>query len=269
MSDIVPFSYGDLEVRTIAVDGEPWFVATDIAKILGYSAAKDLTRSLDADEKGGHRLPTPGGNQTVSVISEPGLYRAIIQRQAGYVNNPEARESIRRFQRWVTHEVLPAIRKTGSYSVAPQFEIPSSYADALRLAADQAERAEIAEAKVAELEPAAAAWAGLCDSEGFIELMPAARSLSTDPMIGDRMGGQKIFGYLKEIKWMGQGNFPYQAQINNGRMGQQITRWMKPNGEVVIKCKPLLTVKGLGDLHKRLVADAPPSQLKLIEGGAA
>jgi len=267
MNAITPFNFDGHQVRTLTIDGEPWFVATDIAKILGYREAYDLTRSLDPDEKGPQTVRTPGGPQTGNCITEPGLYRAIIQRQAGYVDNPEARESIRRFQRWVIHEVLPEIRKTGSYG---QIDVSAVSRKQLALMVlESEERIEQLEARNAELEPAAAAWAGLCDPEGFIELMSAARSLSTDPLIGDRMGGQKIFGYLKEIKWMGQGNFPYQAQINNGRMGQRIKRWMKPNGQVDITCQPLLTMKGLGDLHKRLIAEAPPSQLKLIEGGAA
>ena len=258
MSAITPFQFEGIQIRALTIHDEPWFVAGDVASALGYSATEAMTRSMDPDEKGLQDLHTPGGVQRLSVISEPGLYEAILRSRI-----PEAQ----RFKRWVKHEVLPEIRKTGSYG---QIDVSAVSRKQLALMVlESEERIEQLEARNAELEPAAAAWAGLCDPEGFIELMPAARSLSTDPLIGDRMGGQKIFGYLKEIKWMGQGNFPYQAQINNGRMGQRIKRWMKPNGQVDITCQPLLTMKGLGDLHKRLIAEAPPSQLKLIEGGAA
>ena len=100
------FTYADTPVRVLDVDGEPWFVAADIAKILGYATAKDMTRRLDDEDKGGRSVPTLGGDQTMTTISEPGLYVAVLGSQV-----PGARD----FKRWVTHEVLPTIRKTGTY----------------------------------------------------------------------------------------------------------------------------------------------------------
>ncbi len=78
MSAVVPFQFEARPVRVIDRDGESWFVAGDVAGILGYSVAKDLTRTLEEDEKDGHRVPTPGGEQEASIISEAGLYRAIL-----------------------------------------------------------------------------------------------------------------------------------------------------------------------------------------------
>ncbi len=68
------FTYADQQVRTVLIDGEPWFVAADVARILGYSATEAMTRSMDDDEKGLQVLHTPGGDQRVTVVSEPGLY---------------------------------------------------------------------------------------------------------------------------------------------------------------------------------------------------
>lgn len=104
-------------MRVVVVDGEPWFVAADVARELGYRMASDLTRTLDPDERGTHQTRTPSGDQSISVISEGGLFRALVQRQTGRITDDEMREKVKTFQRIVTHEILPAIRKTGSYSV--------------------------------------------------------------------------------------------------------------------------------------------------------
>lgn len=115
------FRFDGADVRTVVIDGEPWFVAADVARVLGYRMASDFTRRLDEDEKGTHSARTPGGMQDVTIVSESGLYVAVIGSQV-----PAARA----FKRWITHDVIPALRRTGTYSTAPA--LPQSYADALR-----------------------------------------------------------------------------------------------------------------------------------------
>lgn len=102
------FAYTDSMVRTVEVGGEPWFVAKDVAEILGYRSAPDMTRSLDEDEIGTTQIvrSTSGGNPNMTIISESGLYHAIFQSR---------KEEAKAFRRWVTGEVLPAIRRTGGY----------------------------------------------------------------------------------------------------------------------------------------------------------
>lgn len=68
-----------VEVRSIILDGEPWWVATDATKILGYRSANDATRLLDEDEKGAHSVRTLGGEQVVTIVNEPGLYSLILR----------------------------------------------------------------------------------------------------------------------------------------------------------------------------------------------
>lgn len=101
----------DFEGNTVRVvtdeSGEPWFVASDLAKILGYRDAANMTRRLDSDEKGTHSVSTPSGVQQMTVITEAGLYVAILGSKV---------DGAQRFKRWVTHDVLPAIRKTGMYA---------------------------------------------------------------------------------------------------------------------------------------------------------
>ncbi|MCJ2033048.1 Bro-N domain-containing protein [Methylobacterium sp. J-068] len=115
MGDLTPYQFEGQNLRIVQREGEPWFVATDAARMLGHRDAADLNRSMDADEKGTQRVRTPGGEQEMSVISEAGLYRAIVQRRATDAIPAETRARIARFQRWVFHDVLPAIRKTGRY----------------------------------------------------------------------------------------------------------------------------------------------------------
>ena len=100
------FDFHDKTVRIIMRDGEPWWVAKDVCEILGLADTHTALRTLDDDERGRQNLPTHGGEQEMSVISESGLYTLIIRS-----NKPEAKQ----FKRWITHEVIPSIRKTGSY----------------------------------------------------------------------------------------------------------------------------------------------------------
>lgn len=106
---VIPFSFETSEVRAISDEqGESWFVAADVAAVLGYRNAPDMTRMLDDDEKGTQIVRTLGGDQELTIISESGLYACILKSR-----RPEAKA----FRKWVTGEVLPALRKTGRYAV--------------------------------------------------------------------------------------------------------------------------------------------------------
>lgn len=94
------------QLRIIPIDGDPWFVAADLAVILEYRDANKVTRIVEADEKGSHNVGTLGGQQSLSILSEPGLYRVLSVSRSNRAKP---------FQRWLFHEVLPAIRKTGKY----------------------------------------------------------------------------------------------------------------------------------------------------------
>ena len=93
-------------IRTVMVDGEPWFVAKDVCEALDITNSRDAVARLDDDEKGVVSTDTLGGTQELSAINEPGLYTLILGSR-----KPEAKA----FRRWITHEVLPALRRTGRY----------------------------------------------------------------------------------------------------------------------------------------------------------
>lgn len=221
MSALDVFTYSDQQVRTVLVDGEPWFVAADVARVLGYSATEAMTRSMDDDEKGMQILHTPGGEQRMTAISEPGLYDAILRsRVAG------ARE----FKRWVKHEVLPQIRRTGQYGS----QLPASFAEALELAAAQAREIEAREAELEIARPKVEAYDALMDSDGYYSMAAVARAVG--------LGRTTLFRRLRDLGILQAGsNLPYRQydhhfkvttsyyENNTGRHATYTTR-VRPTG---------------------------------------
>lgn len=100
------FNFNGLPLRALLVDGEPWFIRADACTALGINNPAQAVANFDAEDKGVITTDTPGGRQQVATISEAGLYQLIFQSR---------KAEAKAFKRWVTHDVLPAIRKTGSY----------------------------------------------------------------------------------------------------------------------------------------------------------
>lgn len=107
-NSVQSFNFNQNQIQVINKNGEAWFIASEVAAMLGYRDSYNMTRILDNDEKGTHNVSTLGGNQDVSVINESGFYHAAFKSR-----KPE----VKPFRKWVTSEVLPAIRKTGGYQV--------------------------------------------------------------------------------------------------------------------------------------------------------
>lgn len=105
-SQVIPFRFEAREVRTLLIDDQPWFVAADVAAALNYRMAADMTRNLDDDERGTQIVRTPSGHQEMTIINESGLYSAILRSR---------KAEAKRFKKWITAEVLPAIRRHGRY----------------------------------------------------------------------------------------------------------------------------------------------------------
>ena len=103
------YVFQETTVRTLLIENEPWFIGIDVATALGYSNPRDaLLKHVDDEDKGVAKCDTPGGLQDMTIINEPGVYSLTFSSQL---------ESAKRFKRWVTHEVLPYIRKQGFYSM--------------------------------------------------------------------------------------------------------------------------------------------------------
>ncbi|HDG9478498.1 TPA: ORF6C domain-containing protein [Staphylococcus aureus] len=111
MQELQTFNFEELPVRTLEVDDEPYFIGKDVADILGYTnSRKTLSDHVDEEDKLTSRIVTSGQNRNVTIINESGLYSLIFSSKL---------ENAKRFKRWVTSEVLPSLRRTGTYQTKP------------------------------------------------------------------------------------------------------------------------------------------------------
>lgn len=178
MSQLTPFVFESNQLRVINDEhGEPWFVASDVAKVLDYSEASAMTRHLDEDERRSVKLTDRGQDQNFIAISESGLYSAILKSR-----KPEAKK----FKKWVTSEVLPSIRKTGSYTDPSASFDPSTLTrmDILQMAIESEQGRLKAEATCLALETEIKAQApkleyanSLIQSSGTLKINDVAKSL--------------------------------------------------------------------------------------------
>lgn len=241
-TDLSVFRREGVDLRVLSIDGEPWFVAADIASALGYRMASDMTRRLDAEDKGTQSVRTLGGEQVMAVVSEPGLYVAVLGSQV-----PGARD----FQRWVTHEVLPSIRKTGHYEVAVESD-DEIVARALQITS---RRVEQLTAELAVAAPRAEAWDAIASAEGDYSVGDAAKILAR---AGIPTGPQRLFAQLQIIKWTYRGLDgawrAYAERVEKGYLAQKLQFHYHPgSGERVIDPPQVrVTVKGLERLRQRL-----------------
>ena len=131
-------------IRTAAINGEPFFVGKDVAEVLGYVNPQKAVRThVDEDDKGVNEMDTPGGKQEIVFINESGLYSLILSSKM-----PKARQ----FKRWVTADVLPAIRKHGVYAVDEMLNDPDALITALQAYKNEREQRMALESVVANME---------------------------------------------------------------------------------------------------------------------
>lgn len=210
MTTLQLFNYGTQEVRTVLIDGEPIFAAMDVAAVVGISKYRDAIAQLDDDERVSMAVDTLGGKQSISGVTESGVYSLMLISRSS---------KVKAFKRWLTHEVLPAIRKTGTYSVVPA--LPQTYSEALRELAANVEAKELAEARANELEVPAAAWGVMVAAHGDYAVDEAAKILSRDADI--EIGRNRLFDFMATLGWTyrhGSRNswHAYQSQVDNGRI---------------------------------------------------
>lgn len=258
-TEIQPFEFENNQVRALADGDEIMFVATDIAKILGYRDAASLTRTLDPDEKGTHEVRTPrSGMQNMTVITESGLYRAILNRELGYLDGKQ-KEFAKRFQRWVTHEVLPSIRKHGIY--ATETTIDQILADpdfGIKLLTDlKNERAKRIEAEnyVKELEPKAKALDDFTNVPDTLLVRDAAKLLSN---AGTPIGEKQLREWLSSHDWIYRHAGTWSAASERVKAGhlamvESRTHGRHKDGSIFAFAPTVkITRKGLSLLHTRL-----------------
>lgn len=227
--------------------GEPWFVAKDVCNALDLGRQQDSTRYLDSDEKGECLVDTASGKQRMVTVNEPGLYSLIMRSR-----KPEAKA----FQRWVTHEVLPAIRKDGGYMVARDETPEETMARALLIAQSTIERQT---AQIAELKPKALFADAVAASDGTCLIGELAKMLRQN---GVDLGQNRLFEVLREQGFLGKSgsnrNVPTQRAMEMGLFRIKETAITHSDGHVTISRTPKVTGKGQVYFLKRfgVMADA-------------
>lgn len=258
-TEIQPFEFENNQVRAMVDGDEVMFVASDIAKILGYRDAANLTRTLDNDEKGTYGVSTPrGGMQNMTLITESGLYRAVLNRELGYLDG-EHKEFVKRFQRWVTHEVLPSIRKHGIYATETTIDQILSDPDfGIRLLTDlKNERAKRIEAEnhVKELEPKAKALDDFTNVPDTLLIRDAAKLLSN---AGTPIGEKGLREWLSSHDWIYRHAGTWSAASERVKAGhlamvESRSHGRNKDGSIFAFAPTVkITRKGLALLHKRL-----------------
>ena len=197
------------EVRVLADErGEPWFVAKDVCEILGISKYRDAIAKLDEDERCPVKVDTIKGKQEMTAINESGLYSLILRS-----NKPQAKK----FKKWVTGEVLPAIRKHGLYAKPDTLErIISNPEFGIKLLQElkkEREEKEKYKQEVIELKPKAFFAEVVNNSEDLILVREFAKLISTDKF---KIGEKRLYQWLREQGYLMKNNQPYQKYVDMG-----------------------------------------------------
>lgn len=260
MSDLTPFDFDGQAVRVVTREGEPWFVLNDLVRILDVRNGRDVAARLDDSQKGVDQIDTLGGRQQMTIVSESGMYEVVIRS-----DKPDAV----RFRRWITSDVLPAIRKSGSYG-APQLTGPALMAAALIEA--QATLAATTE-QVAALTPRAEAFDAFLSTAGDLSVNEAAKILSRDH--GILTGEKRLRDWMQGNGWIyrNEANEPraYQRRVDQGALAER-ARWHHhpETGERVMDTPQVrVTAKGVEALAKALTKVVDQGELDVTGGDAA
>lgn len=239
MNKLELFNFRTQQVRTVLIENDPWFVGKDIATILGYAKTADAVRKhIDKEDKGVFILETPGGKQPVTIINESGLYSLILSSKM-----PDAKV----FKRWVTSEVLPAIRKHGAYMTDEKaFDVvhnKTGLADLLQQAADQLKQKDI---EIAEMKPKALFADSVATSHTTILIGELAKILRGN---GIDIGANRLFAWMREHGYLinrkgSDWNMPTQKSMDLGLFKIKETTINHSNGSTSISKTPKVTGKG-------------------------
>ena len=256
MSELQIFNFEDNEVRTQIIDDEPWFVGKDVSDVLGYSETNAMTRRLNDDDFMSVKLS--GMNMKSILINESGLYAAVMGSKL---------DSAKKFQRWVTKDVLPSIRKHGGYLTPEKIEEALLNPDTLiQLATtlkEERSKRLIAEQKVTTMAPKALFADAVAASHTSILVGDLAKLLSQN---GIKIGGNRLFVWLREngflIKRKGTDyNMPTQRSAEMKLFEVKETTINNPDGSIRISRTPKVTGKGQQYFINKFLNEA-----ELLEG---
>lgn len=237
MKEVQVFNFEGNQVRTIEINSEHWFVGKDVAQALGYNqTAQAIRKHVDEEDKGVFEMNTPGGKQQPTIINESGLYSLILSSKL---------PSAKRFKRWVTSEVLPAIRRHGAYMTDQKaFDVvnnKSGLIDLLQQAADQLKAKDI---QIEEMKPKALFADSVSASDSTILIRELAKILKGN---GIDIGAKRLFQWLRDknylISYGSDRNTPTQKAMELGLFKVKETPIIH-NGTVTIQKTTKVTGKG-------------------------
>ena len=249
MNELTVFNNEEFgEIRTITIDGEPWFVAADVCRALEIGNPSMAVERLDDDEKGISTIDTLGGKQRMTIINEPGLYSLVLSSR-----KPEAKA----FKRWITHDIIPTIRKTGGYvNDAAQFidsyfgQLDSAQKHALTMIFNESKRMT---AQLKEQAPKVDFYDTFVSPNKCTGLRDTAKELG----ISER----KFVNFLIDEKYLyrtpAQQLRPYAKKSNEGLF--ETKDWYTKSD--IVKIRVFFTPQGKQFFHKKLIEsgliDAP------------
>ena len=247
--------FGD--VRTVIINGEPWFVAKDVATILKYTnPLKAIRDHVFEEDKGVNELFTPGGKQRITVINESGVYSLILSSKL---------QSARAFKHWVTSEILPTIRKTGRYGGDDATFLINKF---FPVATEQQRvflhtaftQIEALSAQIEEDRPKVEFADQVANTDALITIGTMAKVASDK---GIAMGQNRLFQFLRDMHILidsedKRKNLPYQEYLDRGYFKVREKAFHKRNGIYEPYFQTMVTGKGLLYIIKRLRKDYYP-----------
>lgn len=248
MNDLQQFTsdqFGD--IRALSIDGEAWFVGKDIAERLGYTNTRDaIYKHVDDEDKGVAKCDTPSGKQDMTVINESGLYSLVLSSKL---------PSAKAFKRWVTHEVIPTIRKTGGY-----VNDTSAFVNAYFPEMTEAQKSVIG----TMLDESRRMGQQLKEQAPKVLFADAVTASSTSILIGElaklikqngvEIGQNRLFKWLRENGFLMRDNMPTQCAMERGLFVVTERTINNPDGSVRITRTTKVTGKGQTYFINRFLA---------------
>ncbi|WP_430618490.1 bro family toxin-antitoxin system, toxin component [Enterococcus sp. DIV1767] len=240
------FNFEKNEVRTFLVNDEPYFVGKDVASVLGYSnTPKAIRDHVDEEDKTQNESFTVNGT-ALMLINESGLYSLILKSKL-----PNARK----FKRWVTSEVLPTIRKTGSYT-----NVPQSFAQALRLAADLEEKNQLLEQQIAEYEPKISYLDMILSSTDTVATSQIAADYGMSAIALNKLLNELGVQHKVSGQWI-----LYHKHMNQGYTKSHTSEIPKADGGVKVVMNTKWTQKGRVLIYNLLTVEGYYPQMDLLD----
>lgn len=218
-------------IRTVTIDGNPWFVGKDVANALGYTNPQKAVRDhVTLEDRGVNEMDTPSGTQQMTVINESGLYSLVLGSKL---------ESEKRFKHWVTSEVLPTLRKTGSYGMPQGKEL-------LALAVIEAQKTiEEKDKEIERMRPKEVFADAVASSKDSILIGELAKLICQN---GYSVGQNRLFTWMRDNGYlMVQGasrNIPKQRYVEQGLFEIKESSIANPDGSVRLIKTTKVTAKG-------------------------